>query len=197
MSDIVNDAIDNSASTKPREKSKSAEVASAEDNADAIAFSSDNCVEMYGIVAGLWDSECDRYWARNNIFLILQGALLAGFTAASTDEFLRLAMALLGVLLCFIWFGISVQGAYYVARWRPALEAIEAKMPIQPLSLVKSDADHFRRRSKGIKSLLSAPLLALRRGGSTTFMHYAILIIGISWIALTVLSIIFVLPEGP
>ncbi|WHP67313.1 hypothetical protein [Phaeobacter inhibens] len=153
--------------------------------------------EIYATVASLWDSECDRYWARNNIFLILQGALLAGFTSSSTEDFLRLSMACLGVLLCFIWFGISVQGAHYVARWRPALEEIERNLPVKPLHLVKSDPEQFKKKGGGITSFLSSPILAIRRGGSTSFMHFAILIIGVSWVILAFISAKSPPPERP
>ena len=157
----------------------------------------DAYVQLYAIVAGLWDSECDRYWARNNIFLILQGALLAGFTSASSDVFLRLSMASLGLVLCVIWFGISVQGAHYVARWRPALEELEEHLPAKPLHLVKSDSVVFRKEKNSLLEFFAMPIKALRRGGSTRFMHYAILIIALSWIVLAALSSIFLLPSEP
>jgi hypothetical protein len=87
---------------------------------------------VYATVVSVWDNEADRFWMRNNILLVLNGALFGFATTSNIAWQLRIFGCLLGIYVSLCWILLNAKGSYYVYRWRPAIEAIEVEIGKRP-----------------------------------------------------------------
>lgn len=100
-------------------------------------------VEKWKTAMEMWDKEADRFWARNNIFLLLAGALTVLLTAASLSSAIRSLVSVLGVLFTYIWMRVNQRGKFYLDRWKPIIEDLEEKTGIPVLRRLS----HTRKRA--------------------------------------------------
>lgn len=85
--------------------------------------------EQYRLAIELLENESDRFWARNNIFLLIQAAFISLYASIIKDtEFYSVLLALQGFIIAFIWLGVLRKGATYVSRWDKVVRNIEMKM---------------------------------------------------------------------
>ncbi len=151
---------------------------------DAADTSEQEVAAIYTAVLSLWNSECDRFWTRSNIFLIVNGALLTAFAAFSSDIFARGTLATVGLYTSIIWLLLNKKSAHYVSRWRPVLEALELRLPAAPLRAVPPDS----MASKEDWTLPGAIALFLGhrtpRASTTHLMSWTIRGFVVVWVAL-------------
>ena len=84
--------------------------------------------ENYNKALDLLENESDRFWARNNVFLLVQGAMIAFYAKANLGNLFSLLVSIEGFFLALIWIGVLVKGAQYVARWDNVVREIEIKL---------------------------------------------------------------------
>ncbi|MFC1486025.1 hypothetical protein ACFL55_03255 [Candidatus Latescibacterota bacterium] len=125
-------------------------------------------LEKWKALLDIWDREADRFWARSNIFLIVNGALLVAVTSFSESHFVGFAISLFGVLFVRIWIKVNTIGKYYLDRWKVLMIRLEDKWDdkiIGELSQIALDDPR-----------------ATRFKSSTTYMLYALYLIMALWI---------------
>jgi len=76
----------------------------------------------------LWNSESDRFWVRSNIYLIVNGGLLAVTTGLSKIPLFSLIVSLFGVIFAIIWHQTNRISKHYVARWKVLIGECEEEM---------------------------------------------------------------------
>jgi hypothetical protein len=113
-------------------------------------FDDEAAAIVHQTFVSVWDREADRFWVRNNLLLLVNGALLS--VAATTDapRGLQLILCGFGFYFSVHWLLINGKGAYYVGRWRPAIETYERFLSARPtfsglpLSSVRPDSEVFQ-----------------------------------------------------
>ena len=76
----------------------------------------------------LLERESDRFWMRNNVFLLVQGAMIAFYSKAPPDALFNLLVSIEGLFLAALWIGVLTQGANYVRRWDDVVRELEARL---------------------------------------------------------------------
>lgn len=87
-----------------------------------------NLYDNYTKAIELLENESDRFWARNNAFLLVQGAMIAFYSKATMGSLFSLLLSIEGLFLALIWIGVLVKGAKYVGRWDKVVREIENKL---------------------------------------------------------------------
>ncbi len=131
---------------------------------------------IWSVLMTAWNSEADRYWARNGVFLAVSGGLLVFMTAANTKPIYSCVVALFGFFLTFIWSRVNTIGKYYLDRWKPALKELERPWSVRPMH--------------SIADLAQTDPVARRLKSSSKYMLYVIQGMRVLWI-LVLLAQIF------
>ena len=76
----------------------------------------------------LWNSESDRFWVRSNIYLIVNGGLLAVITGLSKIPLFSLIISFFGVIFAVVWHQTNKISKHYVARWKILIGECEQEM---------------------------------------------------------------------
>ena len=84
--------------------------------------------ENYIKALDLLENESDRFWARNNVFLLVQGAMIAFYSKANMGSLFSVLVSIEGLFLALIWIVVLVKGAKYVGRWDTVVREIESKL---------------------------------------------------------------------
>jgi uncharacterized membrane protein (DUF485 family) len=149
-----------------------------------------NRSEAYKLTWELQNQEADRFWDRNNAFLLIHAGLLAVLTATSGAPFIERIVAIEGIVLAFLWLAISHRGKIYVYRWNKVLDRIEnevdekaeelyplykmneeAKLsdpePMLPFRWAKGETTDLMRR--GIYAVLAAWLIIFAHAWADSF----------------------------
>lgn len=92
------------------------------------ATSDEAAAIAYATLVSVWDKECDRFWARNNLLLLLNAALLGLIGGATSSVLVRATVCAFGVYFSCYWLLLNSKGRYYTYRWRPIIEAYEAEL---------------------------------------------------------------------
>lgn len=114
-------------------------------NQQQVPFDDVAAAEVHATYIAIWDREADRFWVRSNLMLLVNGALLGVVTGAQTPSALKLFLCAFGVYFSIHWLLVNGKGAYYVGRWRPAIEKYERSLAHRgpfshlPLSTVAAD----------------------------------------------------------
>lgn len=84
--------------------------------------------EQYKLALELLEKESDRFWSRNNVFLLIQAALISLYGAIMDDKSLlfNLLISMQAWFLAFTWLCVLIKGATYVARWDKVVRDIES-----------------------------------------------------------------------
>ncbi|MEW5859995.1 MAG: hypothetical protein AB1861_21845 [Cyanobacteriota bacterium] len=151
---------------------------------------------IYQTLVGIWDKEADRFWLRNNLFLLINGGLLAAFTTIPGASGAKFVISLFGIYFSALWALVNKKGAYYVHRWRPAIENFESilrhdmALTTTPLTDVRPDPEVFvqrRRTGQWFTILFDRSIPAAT---TTELMRWAILGFLAAWVVLFTLNII-------
>ena len=82
--------------------------------------------EYYKIAVDLHNSESQRYWERNNVFILVNGAFLAFLGTDIIEEKVdRLVICSIGFLFSYMWILILRQGKDLIERWRKVIHKYE------------------------------------------------------------------------
>lgn len=120
----------------------------------------------------IWDSECNRFWVRSNVFLIFNGILITFLTTRSNTSFLTIFGSLSGLIISIIWYRVNVKGKWYIDRWRPVIIEIEKNLNIAVFQKLRSISAISDKKIKP----------------STTQMKYAIITFGIIYSIFLIIS---------
>lgn len=159
-------------------------------------MTSEGLAIIYAAVLDIWDGECDRFWARNNIFLIVNSVLFATITYFAKFSIVSLFITLVGVYVSGIWILINKKGAYYVHRWRPVIEKLEGVMQsefdlsVRPLHEVRPDHKLFCQKRCSYQWLLLLWNRELPRSTTTELMRYVTIGFFITWILLFIYAVL-------
>lgn len=75
------------------------------------------------------NTEIAAFWARNNLFLVVNSGLIAvGFNQKRTDPSI-LVLAGFGAVTSVIWFLVAQRGRAWLRFWENALVDLEAQLP--------------------------------------------------------------------
>lgn len=118
----------------------------------------------------IWDNEADRFWTRNNIFLVVNGALLIAVTSFSKEPFIAAAISVFGMIFVVLWTRVNRIGKFYVDRWRMLLEELEK--PWEHLLVSK------------ISQLAKQHRVASKHRSSTTYMRRALWLMFFLWLTI-------------
>jgi hypothetical protein len=136
--------------------------------------------EEYRLATELLEKESDRYWNRNNIMLLIQGALLALFGGVfGKGAIIEVAVSTMGLIFSILWYGIVYKGSLYVGRWDRVVMDIETRLK------ERLGAQFF-----AVRHMNDAGKVYERRGGlsiwgrTTTMMKFAIVTILVFWLFL-------------
>lgn len=135
--------------------------------------------QMWSSVSALWDKEADRFWSRNNIFLMVNGGIIL-FTLSSisgkTTHLFALISTLLGVCLAYIWLRVNKVGKYYLDRWKPILKKIERDCIFKPIEAIDEASER--------------DVIPQKCYSSTEYMEFFIIILGVFWIVLFFIALL-------
>ena len=151
---------------------------------------------IYQTILDAHDDESDRFWTRNNIFLLINSGLLVTATSAIETPQLKIIVSIFGIYFSLIWVQVNKKGAYYVHRWRPVIEEFENVLKKTGLvsskpfaNLVRPDDEKFQTTDSPIsliklifnKEIPSATTTELMRRVILGFLFIWISIAGINF----------------
>ncbi|MEL6643317.1 MAG: hypothetical protein AAFQ79_05225 [Pseudomonadota bacterium] len=149
--------------------------------------------DEYKIAIDRQEKESDRFWARSNIMLLVQGALISFYIGLQgKDSLFGIITVLEGILLAVIWLGVLAKGKSYVSRWDAVIRSIEDSS-IKTGDLQYPLADLYREA----KVDETSSLVPLSRKSTTKLMQYAVLSILVFWIAALTLTLTVGIDESP
>lgn len=132
-------------------------------------------LEFYKIAVELHNSESQRYWERNNVFILINGAFLALLgTDLIEGKIDKLIICLIGFFASYMWILILRQGKDLIERWRKVLHWIENEDD----KIVKVFQKADKLSSEG-KAFLFLPFSKLPASG---IMRWAAIIVCIGWL---------------
>jgi hypothetical protein len=136
-------------------------------------------MEQYKIACDLQDRESARFWERNNVFLLIQGGMLAFFATRDQAPWLEILLASEGIALCVLWLGVLVKGRDYVYRWSRVvveMETSERGLPFQLFTLcdaMRGDKPRWLPRvlNRATTKLMLAVILSLSLAWGVILVH--------------------------
>ncbi|MCP4303509.1 MAG: hypothetical protein GY788_01220 [bacterium] len=157
---------------------------------------------VYASLLQMWDSEADRFWTRNNLLLLINGALLGLFGTFEAPRLITVLACAFGIYFSWLWMFLNKKGEYYVARWRPTIVEYEAflasELGTPPLALtsVGADAEVFRNLPSTVRGRISrATGLSYPRQETSKTMQLIILGFVVAWLGLGAAALVES-PEG-
>ena len=137
--------------------------------------------EEYKLALDLIEKESERFWTRNNVFLIIQGALIAFYNSVfSTGNFYGLIVAAQGFFLAVIWIGVLIKGKNYVDRWDITARDIEKRL----LDTYPNTLLGLKRLNDRAKSNERQHFIQLLNKSTTLLIRYVIYSFMLFWSAL-------------
>ncbi len=135
----------------------------------------DNILEYYKIAVELHNTESQRYWDRNNVFILINGGFLA---LLGTDIIIgkidRLVICCIGAITAYMWILILRQGKDLIERWRKVIHKIENEN--DSVENVFQTADKLSSEGKPLSIL---PLSKLPASG---IMKCAAIMVCVGWL---------------
>ncbi len=109
-------------------------------------------MDLFKIALDTRNFEITNFWQRCNYFLVLNSALAVAFFGIKDEEF-RLPSAVLGLIVCILWFRVALGSKYWQSRWEQAVDDLEEHYMQQGLisqkeELFSSYLEHVRDRVK-------------------------------------------------
>ncbi len=157
---------------------------------------------VYASLLQMWDSEADRFWTRNNLLLLINGALLGLFGTFEAPRLITVLACAFGIYFSWLWMFLNKKGEYYVARWRPTIVEYEAflasELGTPPLALtsVGADAEVFRNLPSTVRGRISrATGFSYPRQETSKTMQLIILGFVVAWLGLGAAALVDS-PEG-
>jgi ABC-type multidrug transport system fused ATPase/permease subunit len=104
--------------------------------------------KLFEITLGIRNFEIGMFWKRSNYFLVLNTTLAVGFF--TVKEPYVLYVGFLGLLVCFLWFAVTLGGKFWQSRWEHQLYKIEMDSNIS--------AGLFTQNHEDLKTIVSDSL---------------------------------------
>lgn len=89
-------------------------------------------------ICEMWDAEANRFWMRNNIFILVNSGLIAVQTSLNTGFTIKSLLAIVGIIFVSIWIQINRLGKFYLDRWKHIATCIEDKLEMGIISALPS-----------------------------------------------------------
>ena len=112
-------------------------------------------LEAFRTAKEVRNMEIQLFWQRSNYFLVLSTAVAAGFFSLKEERY-SIPLAVLGVVVGFLWFAVNLGSKFWTSRWehrlRLAEEALRPNLNLFSASweTVQHDVrDSFRFRRRG------------------------------------------------
>ena len=83
--------------------------------------------EAYKTVLDTRNFEINLFWQRSNYFLVLTTALAVGFFNVSNKGY-SLLLAVLGLIISGLWYGVNLGGKFWQSRWEHRLKLVEKEI---------------------------------------------------------------------
>jgi hypothetical protein len=83
--------------------------------------------DIYKIALDTRNFEISLFWQRSNYFLVLNSALALGFFNLKEPKY-SIFMAILGVVVSWLWFCVNLGSKFWQSRWEQRLSLIENKI---------------------------------------------------------------------
>lgn len=134
--------------------------------------------EEFKLALDLAEKEADRFWARNNVLLLVQAALIAFYDSINNiGNSYGLLVTAQGFFLSLIWIGVLIKGKNYISRWDVATRDMESKLmkdfPGKLQGLIKLN-------DKGRKKDVVHPIKLLNKS-TTTLITYFVYSLMLFW----------------
>lgn len=82
----------------------------------------ENSNDIFKTILDIRNFEIDLFWKRSNYFLVLNTSIAVGYFTASHNEIL---IASLGLVICCLWFLVTLGGKFWQSRWEHQLSLVE------------------------------------------------------------------------
>ena len=142
--------------------------------------------EEYIAALDLVERESDRFWARNNVFLLVQGAMIAFYSKANTGLTFGMLVSAEGFFLALIWIGVLRKGAHYVSRWDKVAREIERRLEERN----GSDFIGLKRLNDLAKAEESPAQVRFLNRRTTILIRYFIVSLLIFWLLLIICNVV-------
>lgn len=134
-------------------------------------------IEKWKTLAELWDKEADRFWARNNVFLVVNSALLIVVSVFVQEPIVCIIVSFFGVVFSLFWYRVNLMGKYYLDRWKPILEKLENG----------DELDVFGKELSASKTKFKEPQ---KYKPTSTYMRYVTISFTLIWVTLIIYNLI-------
>ncbi|MDN7917989.1 hypothetical protein [Burkholderia gladioli] len=86
--------------------------------------------ELFKTALDTRNLEINLFWQRCNYFLVLNSALAYGLISGKSNHYL-LPLAILGTLVCLLWYRVALGSKYWQERWEFCLKDLEERLKEQ------------------------------------------------------------------
>lgn len=86
--------------------------------------------ELFKTALDTRNLEINLFWQRCNYFLVLNSALAYGVISGKSNHYL-LPLAILGTLVCLLWYRVALGSKYWQERWEFCLKDLEERLKEQ------------------------------------------------------------------
>jgi hypothetical protein len=88
----------------------------------------DSTREMYRTALETRNLEIKLFWQRSNYFLVLNTAIAVGYFTRDADDFDAFALALIGVVVAYLWLRVNLGSKFWQSRWERRLHIVEEQL---------------------------------------------------------------------
>jgi hypothetical protein len=96
-------------------------------------------IQKWQTAMNMHNDQISRFYVRSNVFLVINGGLLAIITTLSHNEIVQAMVSLLGAFFAFIWVVVNYKGLQYINDWTPVIEALEQETGIAVMRIKPND----------------------------------------------------------
>lgn len=115
--------------------------------------SNDLPLEAYKVLVGMLQSDDNLFWRRNDVLIAINGGLLtviglmrssATLAAAPSGKAISIAIAIIAVVVCLLWFAIVKRSESFYNHWFEQIMFIEETY-LKPLEVFQKADEFFAR----------------------------------------------------
>ncbi len=150
---------------------------------------------MYEIAFEGWKTDTARFWTLFSVMSVLNGALMAGLSLGgedASDKFAdwRIGVSVLGIVLCYLWYGIQHRMSSWCSWWDKKLESLEPEYRATASRLNVGTGVDNEAIFEGRKSGGNGPGISTRVAGRVTPLLF-----GVGWVFAANRELQFMTPD--